>query len=302
MERGTTALRIALAQYEPSLLGDWREYVAKVTAWVQEAVGNGAGLLVFPEYGSLELVSLLPAGQRTDFRGELAGMAVFHDAFRELFGALALRHGCYLLAPTLPCRAADRGLWNRAYLFSPSGGVGYQDKLMLTRFEREATELRGGAGLRLFDTRFGRLAVLICYDSEFPLLARRCAEAGADLLLVPSCNGVPAGYHQVRIACRARALENQCLVAQSSLVGLAPWSRWIGVTVGAAGCYAPPDDADYPNGVVAEGAPDTVCWLFADLDLVRLRQVRRGGADTHLQDWAGQEWLAAAPLLTEPLP
>ncbi len=172
---------------------------------------------------------------------------------------------------------------------------------MLIRFERETTELREGTGLKLFRTRFGSVAVLICYDSEFPLLARRCAEAGVDLLLVPSCNGVPAGYHQVRIACQARALESQCFVGQSSLVGGVPGLQWIDHSVGAAGCYAPPDDDRWPHGVVVEGVPDVSRWVYADLDFAWLRASRSGGEDTHLLDWDGQEWAAAAALVEVPL-
>jgi predicted amidohydrolase len=302
MEMPMRGLRLALAQYEPGFFSHWREYVTKVSAWVQEAVGNGAELLVFPEYGSLELVSLLAPEQRRDFRAELAGMQVFHDPFCDLFGSLALRHGCHVLAPSFPWRAGEGGLRNRVYLFSPSGGLGFQDKLMLTRFEREATELREGDRLQVFDTRLGRLGVLICYDSEFPLLARRCVEAGAELLLVPSCNGVTAGYHQVRLACRARALENQCFVAQSSLVGQAPWLHWAGINVGAAGCYAPPDEDHWPDGVVAQGVPDLARWLFVDLDPAKVAEPRRRRDDTHVEDWDRQEWAAAPVAALETLP
>jgi predicted amidohydrolase len=229
-------------------------------------------------------------------------MQVFHDPFCDLFGSLALRHGCHILAPTFPMRMEEGGLCNRAYLFSPAGGMVFQDKLMLTRFEREAAAFRGGERLRLFDTRVGRLAVLICYDSEFPLLARRCVEAGAELLLVPSCNGVPAGYHQVRLACQARALENQCFVAQASLVGQAPWLQWAGSNVGAAGCYAPPDEAHWPDGVVAQGVPDSARWLFVEVDFAKVREARRRREDTHVEDWDRQEWLAAPVAALETLP
>ena len=57
----------------------------------------------------------------------------------------------------------------------------------------------------LFETALGKLAVLICYDSEFPLLARAAVDAGAEVLLVPSCTDSLHGYWRVRLGAQARA-------------------------------------------------------------------------------------------------
>ena len=79
----------------------------------------------------------------------------------------------------------------------------------------------------------------ICYDSEFPLLARAMAEAGAELLLVPSCTERVSGYHRVRTGARARALENQIAAMVSPTVGDALWSPAVDRNTGAAGIYVP---------------------------------------------------------------
>ena len=81
----------------------------------------------------------------------------------------------------------------------------------MTRFENEQWLISAGDEIRVFDTDFGKIAINICYDSEFPLIARQQVEAGADLILVPSCTDTQAGFHRVRLGCQARALENQCL-------------------------------------------------------------------------------------------
>ncbi len=74
----------------------------------------------------------------------------------------------------------------------------------MTPFERD-WGISGGAPLRVFDTALGKIAVLICYDSEFPLLARALAEAGAEVILVPSCTERVSGFHRVRTGSMARA-------------------------------------------------------------------------------------------------
>ena len=111
----------------------------------------------------------------------------------------------------------------------------------MTRFEREEWGISAGQHVKVFETLLGRLAVLICYDAEFPLLARSGVEAGAQVILAPSCTDSLQGYWRVRIGAQARALEGQCYVVQSPTVGEAAWSPAVDVNYGAAGIYGPPD-------------------------------------------------------------
>ena len=129
-------------------------------------------------------------------------------------------HICAASAPVFDDSLGPRPV-NRARLFTPLGGCGVQDKQIMTRFEREDWDVVPGGGLQVFDTALGKIGILICYDSEFPLLARACRDA--ELMLVPSCTEALAGYWRVRIGAMARALENQCVTAMASLVGDAAW-------------------------------------------------------------------------------
>ena len=84
-----------------------------------------------------------------------------------------------------------------AWLCTPDGRTRYQDKIVMTRFERELWNISGGRELEVFDIPGAKVGVLICYDSEFPLLARQLCESGADILIVPGCTDTEAGYHRV---------------------------------------------------------------------------------------------------------
>ena len=155
----------------------------------------------------------------------------------------------------------------------------------MTRFEHENWGISAGRGLTLFETAIGRLGILICYDAEFPLLARALVAAGADLLLVPSCTDGWAGYHRVRIACQARALEGQCYVAQSPTVGEALWSPALDVNVGRAGVFCPPDRGLPEDGVIALGRDGAIGWTVAELDLDLIGSVRTDGQVLNRRDW-----------------
>lgn len=280
--------KIAAAQYDIGFLGKWENYHAKIHRWVDNAVAHNANILLFPEYGSMELASLFEQDVYTSLEKQLAALQTLHDAFVELYRALAQQHRIYIQPGTFPVQIANGDYRNRAYLFMPDGGCDYQDKLQMTRFENEQWLIHSGDEIKVFDTQFGKIGINVCYDSEFPLLARKQAEAGAVLILVPSCTDTLAGYHRVKIGCQARALENQCFVAQSPTVGLAPWSEAVDVNIGAAAIYTPVDYGFPDNGILAAGELNAAQWVYGELDLTKVATVRETGQVFNYRDWTGQ--------------
>jgi predicted amidohydrolase len=212
-----------------------------------------------------------------------------HDSYLELFKGLAKSHQCIIQSGTFPVQVEPKVYRNRAYLFMPDGRVDYQDKLIMTRFENEHWFIQAGTELKCFETEYGKIAINVCYDSEFPLLARKQAEMGVKLILVPSCTDTVAGYHRVKIGCHARALENQCYVVQAPLVGNADWSEAVDVNVGAAAVYTPVDRGFPDNGILATGDFNAVRWLIAELCLDGIQIVREQGQVFNYRDWPLQK-------------
>ncbi|MDI3259016.1 MAG: carbon-nitrogen hydrolase family protein [Sinobacteraceae bacterium] len=271
---------LALAQFGVYAPRSWSEVEARLAREVTTAAGQGAKLLVFPEYAAMTLAALLPPAVQGDLRGQIAHLQRFREDYLSLHRRLAREHGVYLLAGSFPWEVAPGRFRNRAFLCPPhEGRADYQDKRVMTRFEREAWNIEGGAEipLKVFDTALGALAIDICYDVEFPALAAAQADTGAALILVPSCTDTLAGHHRVHVAARARALENQCLVAVAPLVGAAPWSPAIDVNRGAAALYGPPDRGFPDDGLLACGTLDQPGWVYAEVDLARVAQVRTEG-------------------------
>lgn len=279
---------LASAQFPVSEPRSFSEVEDGLSRWVEEATQAGARLLVFPEYASLTLAALLPEPARADLTRQVAEVQRFRELYVELHQRLARESAAFILAGSFPWLLADGRVVNRAWLCSPQGGLGFQDKQIMTRFERESWGIEGGVGLRVFETMLGKLAVNICYDSEFPLLARAQAEAGAELFLVPSCTDTARGYHRVRVAARARALENQCWFVQSPLVGEAAWSPAIDVNVGRAGVFGPPDHGFPEDGVLAQGELNRAQWVYAEVDLDAVGEVRAQGQVFNHRHWVEQ--------------
>lgn len=279
-----SAFRIAAAQFPVFAPACFEDAATLVTRWVEDAVAQGAKLLVFPEYGAMSLAHL-DAATRGDLHGQIAAMQAHREAWRDLHARLANTHGVYILAGSFPWQLDDGRTVNRAFFCAPGGLVDWQDKCVMTRFEREQWNIAANAPLKVFETALGRIAINICYDSEFPLLARAQAEAGAEIILVPSCTDTLAGYYRVKVGAQARALENQCYVVQSPIVGEAAWSPAVDVNIGAAGIYGPPDRGFPDDGVLVQGPLNEPCWVYGEIDPEQVRRVRGEGAVFPFRHW-----------------
>ena len=292
-------MKVATASYPLDVLSSWAQYEDKLHGWVDKAASAGAKLLVFPEYAGMELATL--AG--LDVAGDLE--ASLHAVSERLADAdavhmrLAKEFGVHILAGSapsfdVPVPDQQRPV-NRARLFAQGGDIGVQDKQIMTRFEAEEWDVVPGNGLQVFETELGKIAVLICYDCEFPLLGRAVSEA--EIVLVPSVTEALSGYSRVRIGAQARALENQCVTVMASVVGEAHWSEALGESVGAGGVFGPPDRGFPETGVLALGDLCAPGWVYAEIDLSRVADVRADGVVLNRRDWvhqAGRD--AAAPM------
>jgi predicted amidohydrolase len=232
----------------------------------------------------MELTSLLADDIRADLDGSLDAVQAYWDAYDALHAALAKRYGVYIVAGSFP---KDR--YNVAPFYGPNGKIGEQYKAIMTRFEREDWIITPRADQHVFDTELGKIGIAICLDSEFPLRVRALTEQGAELILVPSCTETLAGYYRVKVGCQARALENQCYVAQSPLVGDAPWSPATDINTGAAGLYGPPDVGFPDNGIIAMGEMNQPGWVYAEIHPARVGSVRRHGRVQNFQYWDEQK-------------
>jgi predicted amidohydrolase len=289
-------VRVAASQYPVEFVGSWKRYVAKLEQMVHEAVNQGAQIVLFPEYACLELASLFPPQVYGDLQRQLVALQSLLSDFRHLHRRLAQENGIYLVSSSFPVRLDDGTYRNRAYFCAPDGTLDYQDKLIMTRWEREQWGISPGHQIKVFRTRFGIVGLNICYDSEFPLIARSQIEMGAHLILAPSCTDSLAGYHRVRIGCQARALENQCYVVMAPVVGDGTWSSAIDTGYGAAGVFTPVDTGFPDDGVLSLGALNQPQWLVTEVDLAKVDHIRQHGMVTNHADWGGQHRLTAEPL------
>lgn len=277
--------KIAAAQYPLDELKSFAAYEAKINRWVEVAVGQGAELLVFPEYGAMELAAI--TGSAGDVAASFDAVSALVTETDGVFSGLARKHGVTLVSGSGPQRRPGCTV-NAAHIFGPTGVRGVYDKIMPTPWERNPWKISPGSKLTVFDVGKARIGLLICYDVEFPLLSRALAEAGAEIILAPSNTETEWGYWRVRTGAVARALENQVYTVHSPVVGPAPWCVACPQNCGMAGIFAPSDVGFPPCGVLALGSMNQAQWVYADVDLDMIAEVRASGGVQTYNHWMEQ--------------
>lgn len=279
----TNRVRVAAVQYYIRPVDSFDAFQQQVTGLVATAADYKARLMVFPEYFTLQLLTLQdvtrPAPQQVR---QLASQAT---RFVEMMAALAKRYELYIAAGSIPLLGDDgESLFNQCFLFSPTGACDSQGKMHMTRWESEDWNVSPRQHLRLFDTEIGKLAITICYDAEFPELARAAAREGCYILIVPSCTDDRQGFWRVRYCAHARAIENQMYVIHAPTVGSLPMVPAVSMNYGSAAILTPSDFQFARDGILAEGNVNQEMMVIGDLNIDLIAEARENGTVLPLRD------------------
>jgi predicted amidohydrolase len=285
-------MRIAVTQFKARDIADFEEFAAHVEWHIEGAVWQKADFVLFPEYFSSELLSAVPGAR--DSRSS-AAEAVFDkmgrnytESFHELFTGLAKRNSLHIVAGThFYYNVADQKFYNASLLFTPDGRVHEQRK---THRAYELVHNRHmvtpGDALPVFETDLGRVGITICYDCAFPETARSMALRGAEVIFNPACVFNLYGVRRMRTYSAARAIENQCFVANSQVQGDISFPADDPIHFeGQSAIFTPADPAfGPPDGIAVEGTLNVEQVLSADVDIEALRQYRKEGMPAMLQE------------------
>ncbi len=275
-------VRVATVQFQMRRIQTIDEFETQVEYFTDIASDYRSDFVVFPELFTLQLLSLeekpLPPVDAIEKISEYTPRFV---AFME---RLAVSYNINIIGGTHPSKMPNGDILNISYVFLRDGSVHTQQKLHPTPSERRWWNIKGGQGANVIQTDCGPIGVMICYDSEFPELGRHLADQGALLLFVPFCTDERRGYLRVRYCCHARAVENQCYVVMSGVVGNLPNVENMDIHY-AESCILTPSDFPFSrDGVAADTAPNTETIALADLSLSDLITARQSGAVQNLKD------------------
>lgn len=241
-----------------------------VRAMVAEAVAGGATLILTPE------VTNCVSASRT--RQSKVLVAEAEDATLAALRADAAAAGVWVLIGSLALTGeADDRFVNRSFLIAPDGTVAARyDKIHMfdvaiseTETYRESAGYRPGQSAVLAEADSLTLGLTICYDVRFPHLYRRLAQAGAEVLTVPSAFSPETGAAHWETLLRARAIETGAYVLAPAQTGRHSATR--GRTRATHGHSLAVD----PWGAVIADAGTAAGVTYVDLDPAAVADARR---------------------------
>lgn len=273
--------RVASVQYKLEDIQSFDEFAAQVTHYVRNASEYGTQFILFPEFLTTQLLSI---GDGTGKALPIDRLPEFTGQYESLFRSLAAEYGMYIVGGTHVVDAGDGKRRNTAHLFHPDGKIDRQAKIHLTPTEVSEWNMSPGDGLQVFETPFGTIAMLTCYDIEFPEIVRMARAKGADVIFCPSCTDDRHGFYRVRYCCHARAVENQVYIVTTGTVGALRKVDFMRANYGQAAVITPNDIPFPPAGILSEGVINDDMLIVADLDLKLLEDVRAAGSVTTWRD------------------
>jgi len=262
-------MKTALVQLNSS--DDPDENLAVTCDYVDRAAANGAGFILTPE------VTNCVSASRTRQQEFLC-----HEADDPTLAGLRARaktHGIWLLIGSLALKTndADGRFANRSFLIDPSGEITARyDKIHMfdvrvseTETYRESAGYRPGTKAVVAESGFGKIGMTVCFDIRFSYLYRALAQAGADILTVPSAFSPVTGAAHWEVLLRARAIETGSYLLAPAQTGTHKATRGKArQTYGHSLAVAPWGE------VIADGGTDPGV-IYVDLDLGKVAQARQ---------------------------
>lgn len=276
------AVRVATVQFQQRMVKSFDEFIANVEYFVDVCADYRSDFVVFPELFTLQLLALAP--KKLNPAESIEALTDYTPRFVEKMQQMAISYNINIIGGSHPTRTEDGEIQNVAYIFLRDGSVHAQEKIHPTPNERRWWAIKGGDRIAAISTDCGPIGVLICYDAEFPELARLLADEGARILFVPFCTDNRQGYLRVRYCAQARAIENQLYVVMSGNVGNLPNVENMDVQYAQSAILTPCDFPFARDGIAAEATENVETVTIADLDLTDLSWARAQGTVQNLRD------------------
>lgn len=273
-------MRVSAVQFQLRDCTSLSQFDEQVTHYVRNASEYDAKFVLFPEFVTTPLLAIGDLTGRGNPVGELTSYTSHYIA---LFSGLAQQYGMYIIGGTHVTKHGNR-IRNTAFLFAPDGTYKTQDKLHITPTEKSEWCVEEGDGVAVFETPYGTIGLLTCYDIEFPEIVRMVRAKGADVIFCPSCTDDRHGFYRVRYCCHARAVENQIYIVTTGTVGSLQRVDFMRANYGQAAVITPNDIPFPPRGILCEGEINADMLITADLDLSLLEEVRSAGSVTTWRD------------------
>ena len=254
--------KIKIAAIQMSTVADKMENVRTVKAYLEKIKDENPDFVILPEMFCCPYQT-----ENFPINAEKEGGPVW----QQLSG-YAKQYGIYLIGGSMPEKDAEGNVYNTSYIFDREGKqIGKHRKVHLFDIDikggqtfKESDTLTAGDSDTVFDTEFGKIGVMLCFDIRFPELSRMMVNDGVKVIFVPAAFNMTTGPAHWELSFRTRALDNQiymvgCAPARDVSAGYISWGHSI---------------VTDPWGRVIDMLDEKKGILLAELDMDYEEQVR----------------------------
>lgn len=254
--------KIKIAAIQMSTVADKMENVRTVKTYLEKIKDENPDFVILPEMFCCPYQT-----ENFPIYAEKEGGPVW----QQLSG-YAKQYGIYLIGGSMPEKDAEGNVYNTCYVFDREGKqIGKHRKVHLFDIDvkggqtfKESDTLTAGDSDTVFDTEFGKMGVMLCFDIRFPELSRMMVNDGARIVFVPAAFNMTTGPAHWELSFRTRALDNQiymvgCAPARDVSAGYISWGHSI---------------VTDPWGRVIDMLDEKKGILLAELDMDYEEQVR----------------------------
>ena len=254
--------KIKIAAIQMSTVADKMENVRTVKTYLEKIKDANPDFVILPE-----MFCCPYQPENFPIYAEKEGGPVW----QQLSG-YAKQYGIYLIGGSMPEKDAEGNVYNTSYIFDREGKqIGKHRKVHLFDIDvkggqtfKESDTLTAGDSDTVFDTEFGKIGVMLCFDIRFPELSRMMVNDGAKVIFVPAAFNMTTGPAHWELSFRTRALDNQiymvgCAPARDVSAGYISWGHSI---------------VTDPWGRVTDMLDEKKGILLAELDMDYEEQVR----------------------------
>ena len=254
--------KIKIAAIQMSTGADKKENVRTVKTYLEKIKDENPDFVILPEMFCCPYQT-----ENFPIYAEKEGGPVW----QQLSG-YAKQYGIYLIGGSMPEKDAEGNVYNTSYIFDREGKqIGKHRKVHLFDIDvkggqtfKESDTLTAGDSDTVFDTEFGKMGVMLCFDIRFPELSRMMVNDGARIVFVPAAFNMTTGPAHWELSFRTRALDNQiymvgCAPARDVSAGYISWGHSI---------------VTDPWGRVIDMLDEKKGILLAELDMDYEEQVR----------------------------
>ncbi|MEX0928075.1 MAG: carbon-nitrogen hydrolase family protein, partial [Balneolales bacterium] len=273
-------VRICCVQYQMRKIESFGDFARQVEYFVDVASEYKSDFALFPELLTTQLLSFEEEKRPGQAARELTK---FTGQYVDFFTDMAISYNVNIIGGSHFTLEEDN-VFNVSYLFRRDGTVDKQYKIHVTPSESLWWGVQPGSVPKVFDTDRGKIAINVCYDVEFPELARYAVDRGAQILFVPYCTDERHGFTRVRTCAQARAIENQLYVAMAGTTGNIPSVENMAIQYAQSAIFTPSDFNFARDGIAAVAEENAEMVVIADVDLEVLRRSRHSGTVTPLKD------------------